>query len=61
MKSESIIVCFCTTMYNYHTYFAIFNLQEITYAEHLILFIFLAKYIYKNMYIQLTALLQIHR
>jgi len=44
MKSESIIVCFCMNMYNYHTYFTIFNFQENTSAEHLILFIFLAKY-----------------
>jgi len=61
MKSEAIIVCFCTPMYNYHTYFTLVNFQENTYAEHLILFIFLAKYIYKNIYIQLTALVQIHR
>jgi len=61
MKSKGIIVCFCMTMYNYHTYFTLFNFQENTYAEHLILFTFLAKYIYKNIYIQFTALVQIHR
>jgi hypothetical protein len=61
MKSECIMVCFCTTVCKYYTYFTIFNFQENTYAEHLILFIFLAKYIYKNVYIQLTSLVQIHR